>query len=191
MNPFRAPENLVADNLDKKSLEFRIAHVRYFRTLKQTKFPFLDKKMYYEANEQTLGVGIRRFQQFFNEYEEDKVKVEKKLNPKPKPLRHQNKVECQGSRIRFTNSQKLDFLRQYERAKRNEPGLETKEFCARRPNLNEKTFGRWLQPISRAQIKMIQIDYPKKKQRISCATASKASATTTAATRTAAKEAEN
>ena len=66
LNPFRAPENLVADNLDKKSLEFRIAHVRYFRTLKQTKFPFLDKKMYYEANEQTLGVGIRRFQQFFN-----------------------------------------------------------------------------------------------------------------------------
>ena len=128
LNPFRASENLVADSLDKKSLEFRIAHVRYFRTLKQTKFPFLDKKMYYEANEQTLGVGIRRLQQFFNEYEENKVKVEKKLNPKPKPLRHQNKVECQGSRIRFTNSQKLDFLRQYERAKRNESGLETKEF---------------------------------------------------------------
>ena len=42
-NPFIAPSNLVASDLDEQSPQLRIAHVRHFHQLRD-KFPILDKK---------------------------------------------------------------------------------------------------------------------------------------------------
>ena len=62
---------------------FRIVYVRHFHQLRG-KFPILDKTMYWTANKE-LGVGLRRFQQFFWEHAEDKLKVDEEemeeLNP--------------------------------------------------------------------------------------------------------------
>ena len=74
-NQFIAPSNLVASDLDKQSPQFRIVYVRHFHQLRG-KFPILDKTMYWTANKE-LGVGLRRFQQLFWEYAEDKLKVDK------------------------------------------------------------------------------------------------------------------
>ena len=59
-SPFMAPASLISPDLDKKSPEFRLAHMRFYTELK-TSFPMLNKKAYYEANQRYLGVGLRRF----------------------------------------------------------------------------------------------------------------------------------
>ena len=113
--PFVAPAELVAPDLDKKSPHFRVAHVRHFRKLKSN-FPMLDKKMYHEANESSLGVKLRRFQAWFQQYEEDVITMKR---PKPivKKERRQNKVEFQAARVRYTPQNKLDLISQFDKAK--------------------------------------------------------------------------
>ena len=51
VNLFAAPVNLVSPDLDTKSPEFRPSHIRYFRKLKEEKFPQMDKSKYHAANE--------------------------------------------------------------------------------------------------------------------------------------------
>ena len=103
MSPFAAPPELIASDLNKKSPEFRLAHMRHFQKLKE-QFPMLDKKMYYDANVEHLGVKLRCFQAWFSDYQSDSVKVESNRKPKVKPERKQNKVgffrTC-SSRFRF------------------------------------------------------------------------------------------
>ena len=79
---------------------------------------------------------LRRFQSWFTEREKDKVKMEKRAQPKPKAFRLQNKVMFQASRNRPTNEQKLQLLEQYDREKSINPGLTIKSFCTTRPGLN-------------------------------------------------------
>ena len=64
----------------KKSPQFRIAHIKHFKSLKSD-FPVLDKTMYNEANKSILGVSLKRFQEWFHQFDEDVDKVE---DPKPK-----------------------------------------------------------------------------------------------------------
>ena len=73
-NPFAAPVRLTDPDLDKKSPQFRIAHVQHFESLKSD-FPVLDKTIYHEVNKACLGVSLRRFQQFFQQYDENLRKV--------------------------------------------------------------------------------------------------------------------
>ena len=49
LSPFMAPASLTSLDLDKKSPEFRLAHMRFCNELKNL-FPMLNKKAYYEAN---------------------------------------------------------------------------------------------------------------------------------------------
>ena len=56
-NPFVAPARLTDPDLDKKSPQFRIAHIQHFKSLKSD-FPVLDKTMYHEANKSSLGVSL-------------------------------------------------------------------------------------------------------------------------------------
>ncbi len=86
-SPFAAPARLTNPDLDKKSPQFRIAHVQHFESLKSD-FPVLDKTIYHEVNQACLGVSLRRFQQWFQQHDEDLRKVNK---PKPKKERYQNK----------------------------------------------------------------------------------------------------
>ena len=109
---------------------------------------------YHDANKEALGVRLRRFQSWFTEREKDKVKMEKRAQLKPKTFRLQNKVMFQASRNRPTNEQKLQLLEQYDREKSINPGLTIKSFCATRPGLNPKTFGPWLDPLTRTQIEI-------------------------------------
>ena len=51
LTPFIAPGHLISPNLDTRSAEFRIAHVRYFNQLCK-KYSKLDRVMYFEANKQ-------------------------------------------------------------------------------------------------------------------------------------------
>ena len=97
---FVAPAELVAPDLDKKSPHFRVAHVRHFRKLKAN-FPMLDKKMYHEANESSLGVKLRRFQAWFQQYEEDVITM-KRAKPLAKKERQHNKVEFQAAIAHYT-----------------------------------------------------------------------------------------
>ena len=69
-SPFVAPSHLTASDLDRRSPQFRIAHVQHFRALKDD-FPILDKKMYHQVNKSSLGVSLRWFQTWFNQYEEE------------------------------------------------------------------------------------------------------------------------
>ena len=73
-SPFVAPARLTDTDLDKRSPQFRIAHVQHFNTLKSD-FPVLDKTMYHEVNKSCLGVSLRRFQAWFQQYESDLKKV--------------------------------------------------------------------------------------------------------------------
>ena len=104
--PFVAPAELVAPDLDKKSPHFRVAHVRHFRKLKAN-FPMLDKKMYHEANESSLGVKLRRFQAWFQQYEEDVITM-KRAKPLVKKERRHNKVEFQAARAHYTPKEKAN-----------------------------------------------------------------------------------
>ena len=56
LSHFPAYPNITGSDLDKKSPEFRVAHVRYFKKLKRERFPMLDRKEYHAANESSLGV---------------------------------------------------------------------------------------------------------------------------------------
>ena len=84
LSQFVAPSAITDPKLYKKSPEFRLAHVRYYNKLKE-KFPFLDKTMYHEANKEALGVGVRRFRQFFDQAAVDKIKIEKPPEPQGPP----------------------------------------------------------------------------------------------------------
>ena len=110
---FVAPARLTDLDLDKKSPQFRIAHVHHFKSLKSD-FPVLNKTMYYEVNKSSLGVTLRRFQQWFNHYDADLDKV-KNPTPKPKKERYQNKVLCRTERTRFTSKQKLELIQQFDK----------------------------------------------------------------------------
>ena len=79
--------------------------------------------MYNEVNKACLGVSLRRFQQWFEQYDSDLRKVSK---PKPKKERYQNKVLCQGARNRFTPQQKLELIQQYDEAKAADSSLTIK-----------------------------------------------------------------
>ena len=59
-----APARLTNTDLDKKSPQFRIAHVQHFESLKSD-FPVLDKTIFHEVKQACLGVSLRRFQQWF------------------------------------------------------------------------------------------------------------------------------
>jgi len=72
LSPFMAPASLTSPDLDKKSPEFRLAHMRFYNELKLS-FPMLNKKAYYEANKSHLGVKLRRFQQWFHSEARDKA----------------------------------------------------------------------------------------------------------------------
>ena len=87
MSPFLAPEDLTLRSLNKKPPEFRIADVHYYNSLKG-KFSMLDK---------SIGVKLRAFQMWFEQYENNLKKIKEKLNPKPK--RRRNNVVYQDSRI--------------------------------------------------------------------------------------------
>lgn len=101
-SPFVAPKRLTDPGLDKRSPQFRIAHVQHFNSLKSD-FPVLDKAMYHRVNESCIGVRLRRFQGWFGQqYEDD---LEKIKAPKPKKERRQNKVVCQAERMRYTQKQ--------------------------------------------------------------------------------------
>ena len=78
--------------------------------------------MYFEANKEHLGVGLRRFQGFFNEVALDKVKIEKKKQPK-KVKMHQGKVEYQGKRLNLEPAQKVDLMNQFNREKAENSAL--------------------------------------------------------------------
>ncbi len=81
----------------------------------------LDKKMYHDANKDSLGVKLRAFQCWFDYYKDDLVKIKDKKQPKAKPKRRQNKVIYQADRIRRTPQQKLDLIHQYNQEKANNP----------------------------------------------------------------------
>ena len=59
--------------------------MRFYTELKIV-FPMLNKKAYYEANKSHLGVGLRRFQQWFNFEASDKEAIKAKAKPKPENL---------------------------------------------------------------------------------------------------------
>ena len=52
-----------------------------------------------------------------------------KAEPQPVKRRYQNKVVTQGDRVRFTPKQKLDFITEFERLKKEEPSLTQSAFC--------------------------------------------------------------
>ena len=134
LSPFMAPASLTSPDLDKKSPEFRLAHMRFYNELKNL-FPMLNKKAYYEANKSHLGVKLRRFQQWFHSQASDKEAIKAKTKPKPELVRKQNKVEFQADRTRYTPQNKLDLIRQFDRQKAVNPGLTQKEFCSTRATL--------------------------------------------------------
>ena len=114
----------------------------------------LDMSAYFAAIESSLGVILRRFHQWFLEYEDDLQKIAKKAKPKPKKLQHQNKVVCQAVRERWTVTQKLDFLREWDRMRAENPSLTQKEFCEFRPKLNKGNFSKMLTPMARKRIEI-------------------------------------
>ena len=59
----------------------------------------INKKAYYEANQSNRGVGLRRFQQWFDSEASDKKLIKAKSKPKPEIIRKHNKVEYQADRI--------------------------------------------------------------------------------------------
>ena len=77
-----APTSLISPDLDRKSPEFWLAHMRFYTELKIL-FPILNKKAYYEANKSHLGVGLRRFQQWFDSQASGKELIKAKTKPKP------------------------------------------------------------------------------------------------------------
>ncbi|MCP4263410.1 MAG: hypothetical protein GY774_38770 [Planctomycetes bacterium] len=104
----KAPANITRSDLNKRSPEFRDAHVRYYNQLKD-RVAGLDKTMYYNANSSALGVQVRQFRRWFELYEDDLKAIKAKQKPKLKNDRRQNKVLCKAERHRFTAEQKLDL----------------------------------------------------------------------------------
>ena len=133
---FRAPASLTTQDLDKKSPEFRAAHVRYFRRLREDLFPMMDKTAYHAANADVLGVKLRRFHQWFDSHDADLKKIKENKKPKPEKPREQNKVVTQGSRKKWTPKQKLDFIREYDRLREEDSSLTQKQFCDSRSHSN-------------------------------------------------------
>ena len=78
LSPFMAPASLTSPDLDKKSPEFRLAHMRFYNELKNL-FPMLNKKAYHEANKSHLSVKLRRFQQWFHSQASDKEAIKAKI----------------------------------------------------------------------------------------------------------------
>ena len=77
-----APTSLISPDLDRKSPEFWLAHMQFYTELKIL-FPMQNKKAYYEANKSHLGVGLRRFQQWFDFEASDREPIKAKSKPKP------------------------------------------------------------------------------------------------------------
>ena len=75
MSYYIRPESIISSSLDKRSPEFRVAHVRYFQKLKQENVLMLDKALYHTANASSLGVKLRIFQRWFIAYEQDFEKI--------------------------------------------------------------------------------------------------------------------
>ena len=133
-SPFVAPKRLTDPGLDKRSPQFRIAHVQHFNSLKSD-FPVLDKAMYHRVNESCIGASLRRFQEWFGQqYEDD---LEKIKAPKPKKERRQNKVVCQAERMRYTTSHPKEISAtrsaKQAKAKKASPGFNGC-VCARTPS---------------------------------------------------------
>ena len=150
-SPFVAPERLTDPGFDKRSPQFRIAHVQHFNSLKSD-FPVLDKAMYHKVNESCIGVGLRRFQAWFGQQYKDDLEKLKALKQKPKKERQQNKVVCQAERTRYTAKQKLDLIQQFDEAKAEDPSLSIKSWCDGKKNLNDKTLTNWLKPLARKEM---------------------------------------
>ena len=51
---FVASKEILSSELDTKSPEFRVAHVRYYNELIDQRFPMLDKETYRQANKNVL-----------------------------------------------------------------------------------------------------------------------------------------
>ena len=109
-----------------------------------------------------MGVSLRRFQQWFQQHDEDLRKVNK---PKPKKERYQNKVLCQGARNRFTAKQKVELIQQYDKAKAADSSLTVKAWCKDRSSLNYKGFLNWLKPMARNEIGIDAKDHRAKNSR--------------------------
>ena len=107
--------------------------------------------IYHEINKACLGVSLRRFQQWFQQHDEDLRKVNK---PKPKKERYQNKGLCQGVRNRFTAKQKVELIQQYDKAEAADSSLTVKAWCKDRSSLNYKGFLNWLKPMARKEIEI-------------------------------------
>ena len=59
----------------------------------------LDKMMYHDANAEHLGVKLRRFQAWFDDYQSDLMIVEANRKPKAKPARKQNKFVFHSAQV--------------------------------------------------------------------------------------------
>ena len=63
--------------------------MRFYTELKIL-FPMLNKKAYYDANKNHLGVGLRRFQEWFNFEASDKEAIKAKATKPEKLFKQKN-----------------------------------------------------------------------------------------------------
>ena len=57
LSHYIGPENIISSSLDKRSPEFRVAHLRYFQKLKQESVLMLDKASYHTTNASSLEIA--------------------------------------------------------------------------------------------------------------------------------------
>ena len=57
LSHYIGPENIISSSLDKRSPEFRVAHLRYFQKLKQESVLMLDKASYHTTNASLLEIA--------------------------------------------------------------------------------------------------------------------------------------
>ena len=106
---------------------FRVAHIQYFKSLRSD-FSILDKTVYHKANNSCLGVSLRRFQEWFQQYDAAVDKVENPT-PKAKKERYQNNVLCQGQEHglhrskSWNQSRRNECRQQCQTRKRQESGI--------------------------------------------------------------------
>ena len=115
ISQFIAPSKLTDPKLDRRSPEFRLAHVRYYGKLK-AQFPFLDKIMYHEANKAALGVEVRRFRQFLNKPKQIKSKSRSQLRQSPSEC----KIKLSRKRNSNAGNQRISCLFSKNLTKQNE-----------------------------------------------------------------------
>ena len=88
-----------------------------FSEIEAAEFSYAWKSAYHTGNASSLGVKLRRFQQWFIAYEQDLEKIAKKAEPKLEKSRYQNKVVCQAECTKWTATQKLDFYKEWDTMK--------------------------------------------------------------------------